>query len=75
MPVRLQLRRLPWAIFYHDNNELTGNLEKRKKFFVSLELCGLLPFLPGTRRKALKSLRKFFDPRRREIPRRFALSG
>jgi hypothetical protein len=43
MPVRLRLRRLPWAIFYHDNNELTGNLEKRKTFLVSLELCGWLP--------------------------------
>jgi hypothetical protein len=41
--VRLRLRRLPWAIFYHDNNELTGNSEKRKKFFVSLELCGWFP--------------------------------
>ena len=38
----------PWAIFYHDNNELTGNLEKRKTFFVSLELCrwfGVIPSL------------------------------
>jgi len=43
MPVRLRLRRLPWAIFYHDNNELTGNSEKRKKLFVSLELCGWFP--------------------------------
>jgi hypothetical protein len=48
MPVRLRLRRLPWAIFYHDNNELTGILETRKTFFVSLELCrwfGVAPSL------------------------------
>jgi hypothetical protein len=43
MPVRLRLPRLPWAIFYHDNKELTGNLEKRTNFFVSLELCGWFP--------------------------------
>jgi hypothetical protein len=41
MPVRLRLRRLPWAIFYHDNNELTGISEKRRTFFVNLELCGM----------------------------------
>jgi hypothetical protein len=47
MPVRLQLRRLPWAIFYHDNNELTANLERRRSFFIILELCGCFPRLIG----------------------------
>jgi len=43
MPVRLRLPGLPWAIFYHVNNQLTANLEKRANFFVNLELCGWLP--------------------------------
>jgi hypothetical protein len=29
----------PWTIFHHDNNELTGILERRRKNFVNLELC------------------------------------
>jgi hypothetical protein len=76
MPVQLRLRRLPWTIFYHDNNhdnnELTGISERRKKFFVNLELCGWFPRVSGNRRKALKSLKKFFNARRRGILRRFA---
>jgi len=34
---------VPWTIFHHDNNELTGISKRRKKIFVNLELCRSLP--------------------------------